>query len=145
MHCLSPSSYSYHYFLTSLIIRKRYVLPNAACEVMYVAMYCLRHCALEGGMRIVSFKGTLGMHVLNYVTSLVILGIHALNYVTSLVILSYHASIVMYEQHRCCTVGLLLRCTILLHPRSSTEKLWYEYSLSTLFLLPHSVTSRFAS
>ena len=29
-------------------------------------------------MRIVSFKGTLRMHVLNYVTSLVILGIHAL-------------------------------------------------------------------
>ena len=29
-------------------------------------------------MRIVSFKGTLRIHVLNYVTSLVILGIHAL-------------------------------------------------------------------
>ena len=55
MHCLSPPSYSYHYFMTSLIIRKRYVLPNTACEVMYVAMYCLRHGALEGGMRIVSF------------------------------------------------------------------------------------------
>ena len=54
---------------------------------MYVAMYCLRHWALEGGMRIVSFYGTLGIHALNYVTSLVILGIHALNYVTSLVIL----------------------------------------------------------
>ena len=38
-------------------------------------------------MRIVSFKGTLGIHVLNHVTSLVILGIHALNHVTSLVIL----------------------------------------------------------
>ena len=38
-------------------------------------------------MRIVSFQGTLGTHVLNYVTLLVILGIHALNYVTSLVIL----------------------------------------------------------
>ena len=38
-------------------------------------------------MRIVSFKGTLGIHVLNYVTSLVILDIHALNHVTSLVIL----------------------------------------------------------
>ena len=52
---------------------------------MYVVMCCLRHRALEGGMRIVSFKGTLGIHVLNYVTSLVILGIHALNHVTSLV------------------------------------------------------------
>ena len=38
-------------------------------------------------MQIVSFNGTLGIHVLNYVTSLVILGIHALNYDTSLVIL----------------------------------------------------------
>ena len=35
----------------------------------------------------VSFKGTLGIHVLNYVTWLVILGIHALNYVSSLVLL----------------------------------------------------------
>ena len=43
MHCLSPSSYSYHNFLTSLIIPKRYVLPHTACDVMYVAMYCLRH------------------------------------------------------------------------------------------------------
>ena len=89
MHCLSPPSYSYHYyFLTSLIIRKRYVLlSNTACEVMYVAMYCLRHWALEGEMRIVSFRGTLGIHALNYVTSLVILGIHALKYVTSLLVL----------------------------------------------------------
>ena len=38
-------------------------------------------------MRIVSFKGTLGIHVLNCATSLAILGIHAFNYVTSLVIL----------------------------------------------------------
>ena len=35
MHCLSPPSYGYHYFLTSLIIRKRYVLPNTTCEVMW--------------------------------------------------------------------------------------------------------------
>ena len=38
-------------------------------------------------MRIVSFYGTLGIHALSYVTSLVILSIHALKYVTSLVIL----------------------------------------------------------
>ena len=33
---------------------------------------------LEGGMRIVSFTGTLSIHVLNDVTSSVILDIHAL-------------------------------------------------------------------
>ena len=34
MHCLSPT-YSYHYFLISLMIRKRYVLPNTTCEAMW--------------------------------------------------------------------------------------------------------------
>ena len=68
MHCLSPPSYSLKYFLTSLmIIRKRYVVPNTTCEVMWPCTVS----AIEHSRE--KCESSLGIHALNYVTSSVIL------------------------------------------------------------------------